>query len=62
MRLRDADHTEVGRQLLRLGRGQAQLTSDQVLAALVQVLVEDDVVHGLRKVGVDLVQQCGCVG
>ena len=36
-----------------------KLTSDQVRAFLVQVLVEDDVVHGLREVSIDLVQK-GC--
>lgn len=55
----DADHTQVGGLLLGgLGR-QVELTSDQVGALLVEMLVEDDVVHRLGEVSVDLVEE-GC--
>jgi len=56
-RLRDADHTKVRSQLLRLWGRQMQLSSDQVRAFLVEMLVEDDVVHRLGEVSVHLVQQ-----
>ena len=62
MRLGDADHAKVRRKLLRHGRGQIELTGDEALSTLVQVLVEDDVVHGLGEVSVDLVQKSGRVG
>ena len=38
-----------------------KLASDKVGTFLVQMLVEDDVVHGLGEVGIDLVQKRGCV-
>ena len=58
---RDRDHSHVRGLSLLLGRGQHELTGDKVGALLVQMLVEDDVVHGLGEVGVDLVEQGGGV-
>ena len=38
-----------------------KLASDKVGTFLVQMLVEDDVVHGLREVSIDFVQKRGRV-
>jgi hypothetical protein len=55
-RLGDADHTEVGGLLFGLGCGQVELSSDQVCAFFVEMLVEDDVVHRLGEVTIDLIE------
>ena len=38
-----------------------ELSRDEVRSSLVEVLVEDDVVHRFGEVGVDLVQESGRV-
>ena len=60
--LRNADHTEVWGGALLLGGRQVELTSDQVGALFVEMLVKDDVVHRLGEVAIDLVEKRGRVG
>lgn len=59
---RDGDHAEVRGGLLSGSLGELKLTGDQVSSLSAQVLVEDDLVHSLGEVDVDLVQEGGGVG
>mmetsp|Transcript_20747 Transcript_20747/g.31992 ORF Transcript_20747/g.31992 Transcript_20747/m.31992 type:complete len:987 (-) Transcript_20747:91-3051(-) len=54
---RNDDHAVVGRFFLLLFLREDERAGDEVGAVLLQVLVEDDLVHGLGKVEVDLIEQ-----
>ena len=59
--LGNPDHAEVGSESLLNSSGEVEWPGDEVVALLVEVLVEDDVVHGLREVSIDFVQKRGRV-
>ena len=55
----DLDHSEVRRLFLWLFRWEVKWSSDQIGTFLAQVLVENDLVHRLREVDIELVEE-GC--
>jgi hypothetical protein len=61
LRLWDFDHAKIRWQFGLLSGWQVEWSSDQVVSFLVQMLVENDVVHRLGEIQVDLIQLCGRV-
>lgn len=58
---RNGDHPKVwGFLYSRLGR-KLEIACDQLVASLLQVLVKDDLIHGLCKLEVNLRQESGRV-
>ena len=58
---RDRDHSEERGGFSLWLLGEVELSGDQVGSLGRQMLVEDDLVHGLRKVDVDFVEESGSV-